>query len=75
MEPVTPPQNVQQKVHFYHIFEFYIFFFHFLISHFFKGIESLVTNSSFLSPMYLQPDVANLLYFKLRLFDPTQFIV
>ena len=34
-----------------------------------------VTNSSFLSPMYLQPDVANLLYFKLRLFDPTQFIV
>ena len=33
------------------------------------------TNSEFIIPMYLEPNVANLLYFKLTLFDLTEFIV
>ena len=39
----------------------------------FRKREKELSNSNFLIPISLQPDVSNLLYFKLRLFDLTEF--
>ena len=40
-----------------------------------KGIESLKQNQIFKLTISLEPDVVNLWYFKLRLFDLTELIV
>ena len=41
----------------------------------FKGIESLSQTLNFLIPISLEPNVVDLWYFKLILFDLTEFIV
>ena len=46
------------------------------IKHFsLKGIESFVTNSDFLIPIFVSTDGVNLCYFKVKFFYLTEFIV
>ena len=40
-----------------------------------KGIEALAQTLNLHIPIFLQPDGLNLWYFKLKIFDPTEFIV
>ena len=40
-----------------------------------KGMDFFAENPNFIIPKSQQPDDANLSYFKLKLFDPPEFIV